>query len=165
MTGKGPADWPKPTTATTWRGRITKTIFWSLVTSYYDESASARFGNHAGLHSLVRTLRSAAGRLGNRSHDPIRSTRLEISRRRCGMIGRGSYVTLKVPNGDDYSLIIEIVDEPEPQTAIIRLAGGLSQGAVHVGGRTRRNSSGVSTISSPWMEPSVSDWMGAPSIR
>ena len=37
-----------------------------------------------------------------------------------------------MPNGGDYSLIVETVDEPDPQTATIRIAGGLSQGAVHV---------------------------------
>jgi O-glycosyl hydrolase len=44
----------------------------------------------------------------------------------------GGYVTLRSPNGTDYSTIIETVDATATQTLGVTVAGGLSTGTVHV---------------------------------
>ena len=44
----------------------------------------------------------------------------------------GSYVTLKSPNGSDWSSIIETMDATAAQTVTYNLSGGLSTGTVHV---------------------------------
>ena len=90
------------------------------------------------MYSLVWTLRSAARRLGDRSPTQFAQPGWKYLDGGCGLIGRGSYVALKSPKGNDYSLIIETVDDSKPQTATIRLAGGLSRGTVHVW-RTNQN--------------------------
>lgn len=49
-----------------------------------------------------------------------------------GNQSNGSYVTLKSPNGSDYSTVIETVDATGTQTLNVHVAGGLSTGQVHV---------------------------------
>ncbi len=44
----------------------------------------------------------------------------------------GSYVTLKSPNGPDWSSIIETMDATAAQTVTFNVTGGLSTGTVHV---------------------------------
>jgi O-glycosyl hydrolase len=44
----------------------------------------------------------------------------------------GGYVTLRSPNGKDYSTIVETVDATATQTLSVTVAGGLSTGTVHV---------------------------------
>ncbi len=54
----------------------------------------------------------------------------------CGYLGgvrtNGSYVTLKSPNGKDYSTIIETMDATTPQAINVAVVGGLSTDTVHV---------------------------------
>jgi hypothetical protein len=49
-----------------------------------------------------------------------------------GAESNGSYVTLKSPNGKDYSTILETTTATAAQTATFTVSGGLSAGAVHV---------------------------------
>jgi len=49
-----------------------------------------------------------------------------------GTRGDGSYVTLKSPNGSDWSSIIETMDATAAQTVTYNVSGGLSTGTVHV---------------------------------
>ncbi|MFG2847179.1 ricin-type beta-trefoil lectin domain protein [Kitasatospora sp. NPDC048296] len=49
-----------------------------------------------------------------------------------GARANGSYVTLKSPNGDDYSTVIETMDATAARTASFTVTGGLSAGRVHV---------------------------------
>jgi hypothetical protein len=49
-----------------------------------------------------------------------------------GKPGSGSYVTLKSPNGLDYSIIAETLDAHVLQTASFNVSGGLSNGVLHV---------------------------------
>lgn len=44
----------------------------------------------------------------------------------------GSYVTLKSPNGRDYSSVVETMDAKTDQTLAFKVGGGLSAGTVHV---------------------------------
>ena len=51
----------------------------------------------------------------------------------CGYLqGKGSYVTLKAPSSNDYSVIVETIDATEPQEVAFQITGGLSTGTVHV---------------------------------
>ncbi|WP_146088273.1 NPCBM/NEW2 domain-containing protein [Actinacidiphila yanglinensis] len=49
-----------------------------------------------------------------------------------GAESNGSYVTLKSPNGKDYSTVLETTTATAAQTATFTVQGGLSTGAVHV---------------------------------
>ncbi|SCD58706.1 O-Glycosyl hydrolase [Streptomyces sp. DvalAA-14] len=49
-----------------------------------------------------------------------------------GAESNGSYVTLKAPNGTDYSTVLESTTATAAQTATFHVQGGLSTGAVHV---------------------------------
>jgi glycosyl hydrolase family 59/ricin-type beta-trefoil lectin protein/glycosyl hydrolase family 59 (putative galactocerebrosidase) len=49
-----------------------------------------------------------------------------------GSKGNGSYVTLKSPNGTDWSSVIETMDASAAQTVTYNVTGGLSAGTVHV---------------------------------
>jgi hypothetical protein len=49
-----------------------------------------------------------------------------------GNRNNGSYVTLKSPNGRDYSTIVETIDATDTNTVSVRVTGGLSTGPVHV---------------------------------
>jgi Glycosyl hydrolase family 59/NPCBM/NEW2 domain len=49
-----------------------------------------------------------------------------------GSESNGSYVTLKSPNGKDYSTVLETTTATASQTADFTVKGGLSTGAVHV---------------------------------
>ncbi|MBM9434884.1 ricin-type beta-trefoil lectin domain protein [Streptomyces bryophytorum] len=49
-----------------------------------------------------------------------------------GAESNGSYVTLKSPNGSDYSTVLETTTATTAQTAAVHVQGGLSTGAVHV---------------------------------
>ena len=49
-----------------------------------------------------------------------------------GTESNGSYITLKSPDGSDYSTILETTTATAAQTATFTVSGGLSTGAVHV---------------------------------
>ncbi|HEY3870891.1 MAG TPA: RICIN domain-containing protein [Actinocrinis sp.] len=49
-----------------------------------------------------------------------------------GSESNGSYISLKSPNGSDYSTVIETTTATAAQTATFTVSGGLSTGAVHV---------------------------------
>ena len=61
-----------------------------------------------------------------------------------GSESNGSYVTLKSPNGTDYSTVLETTTATAAQTANFTVKGGLSTGAVHVWA-TDVNNPGAST--------------------
>lgn len=48
------------------------------------------------------------------------------------LAGQGSYVTLKAPNGSDYSMIVETAEATSQQTLTFTLTNGLSLGTIHV---------------------------------
>jgi hypothetical protein len=63
-----------------------------------------------------------------------------------GVDSNGSYVTLKSPNGTDWSTVAETTTATDPQIANFTVSGGLSAGVVHVW-RTLPSS----TSASDWM--------------
>ncbi|HEV2498275.1 MAG TPA: family 16 glycoside hydrolase [Terriglobia bacterium] len=116
--------------------RITGTEIWSPITSYYDNLPAPRSGlmtantPWSGQYDVDPTIWVTAhttqfAQPGWRYIDSA-----------CGLLGKdgngGSYVTLKSPDGQDYSVIIETVQATEPQQVSFHIAGGLSTGIVHV---------------------------------
>jgi hypothetical protein len=113
--------------------RITATEIWSPVTSYYDDLPAPRSGL-----MLANTPWSGHYEVNPTIWVTAQTTQFTQPGWRyidaaCGFLaGKGSYVTLRSPAGDDYSVIIETVQAQSPQRVAFRVTGGLSQGAVHV---------------------------------
>jgi len=115
-------------------GRMTKTIIWSLVTSYYDNlplpgsgviKANTPWSGHyevqPALWATAHTTQFA----------PPGWKYLDGAG--CGVLaGGGSYVTLKSPDSRDYSIIVETLDAQAKQQITFKIAGGLPGSALHV---------------------------------
>lgn len=119
--------------------RYTKTEPWAVITSYYDVLrapnsglmfAATPWSGHYRVQTTIWTTAHTTqfARPGWAYIDSA-----------CGRLqGKGSFVTLKSPNGKDYSVIVETIDAAGPQTARFEVAGGLSRGTVHVWRSTER---------------------------
>lgn len=114
-------------------GKVTKTETWSPVTSYYDNLAAPNSGlmyantpwsGHYNVQSAI-WVTAHTTQFAQPGWQYIDSA--------CGYLGgKGSYVTLKAPNSNDYSVIVETVDATEAQDVAFSITGGLSTGAIHV---------------------------------
>jgi hypothetical protein len=115
-------------------GQITKTEFWAPVTSYYDlpffkksglmlaqTPWSGNFSDTPGLWAVAHVTQFAqpGWRFIDSASGPIPG-------------GIGNYITLKAPNGTDYSSIWETKGAAGPQTVTITTMNGLSPGVIHV---------------------------------
>jgi galactosylceramidase len=115
-------------------GKMTKTVVWGLLTSYYDSCSwpdcgilhasypwSGHYYVHPALWATAHTTQFA---------EPGWKY---LDGGACGLLAPGgSYVTLKSANGKDYSVVVETFDAKQPQTVTVQLAGGLSLSDVHV---------------------------------
>jgi hypothetical protein len=114
-------------------GKVTKTETWSPVTSYYDNLAAPNSG-------LMYANTPWSGYYKVQSAIWVTAHTTQFAQpgwqyldSACGYLqGKGSYVSLKAPAGNDYSVIVETIDATEPQDVDMQVSGGLSQGAVHV---------------------------------
>ncbi|HUY13454.1 MAG TPA: galactosylceramidase [Terriglobia bacterium] len=114
-------------------GRFTKTEIWSPVTSYYDILAAPNSGlmyantPWSGHYQVQSTIWVTAhttqfAQPGWRYLDSA-----------CGSLsGKGTYVTLRSPSTDDYSMVLETIGAKEPQNVRIEISPGLSRRQVHV---------------------------------
>ncbi len=115
-------------------GKMTKTVIWSLVSSYYDvlplpdsgpmkakEPWSGHFEIQPALWAIAHTTQFI-------------QPGWQYLDSGCGLLAsEGSYVALRSPGGrGDYSIVIEAVDAKSPQTVSFRVTGGLAQKKVHV---------------------------------
>ena len=119
-------------------GRMTRIITWSLITGYYDilplpgsglmravEPWSGHFEIQPGIWAAAHTTQFA---------DPG-WTYIDSG---CGYIEPfGSYVTLRSPSGDDYSIVLETMDSPyitigTPHEVAFRLGAGFPDKPVHI---------------------------------
>ena len=122
-------------------GRMTKTVIWSLVTSYYDvlqlpnsgpmmakEPWSGHFELQPALWVVAHTCQFAQP--GWKYLDSA-----------CVLLpAGGSCVALRRPDaGGDFSLILETTDAKAPQTLQFRVTGGLSPKPLHVWRSVERN--------------------------
>jgi galactosylceramidase len=114
-------------------GKMTKTIIWSPVTSYYDNLPLPGSG----------VLRANAPWSGYYEVQPALWATAHTTQFAkpgwlyledgCGLLPGGSYVSLKSPTGNDLSIIVETIDADEPQALTFDLAGGLfEQALVHI---------------------------------
>src|ERR1019366_4263361 len=113
-------------------GRMTKTIIWSLITSYYENlplpnsgpmKANTPWSGHyevqPALWAIAHTTQFAQP--GWQYLDDA-----------CVLLEQGSVVALASPSRRDFSLIIETVDSQQPQTLRFQVAGGLPPKPLHV---------------------------------
>ena len=114
-------------------GRMTKTVIWSLVSSYYDilplpnsgpmkalEPWSGHYEVQPAIWAIAHTTQFAQP--GWKYLDSG-----------CGTLaGQGSYVTLRSVADRDWSVIAETIDARAPQTVVFQIGGGLRQGPLHV---------------------------------
>jgi len=121
-------------------GKMTKTEIWSPITSYYDNLAAPHSGlmyantPWSGYYNVQASIWVTAHttQFAQPGWQYIDSA--------CGYLkGKGSYVTLKAPSSQDYSIVVETIDARQPQEATFQITGGLSTGTVHVW-RTNANS-------------------------
>jgi O-glycosyl hydrolase len=115
-------------------GRMTAYLNWPLVSSM---PASLRFGTD-GLMMAPQPW-SGAYQVGKLLWTVAQTTQFtqpgwryidRASGYLGGSKGNGSYVTLKAPNGSDYSTVIETVDAAAAQPVTVTVRGGLSTGTV-----------------------------------
>ena len=114
-------------------GKVTKTETWSPVTSYYDNLAAPNSG-------LMYANTPWSGHYNVQPAIWVTAHTTQFAQpgwqyldNACGhLTGNGSYVTLKSPTSNDYSIIVETVDATEPQAVKFQTSGGLSTGTVHV---------------------------------
>lgn len=119
-------------------GRMTKTILWSLITSYYDNlplpnsglmKANQPWSGHYEVQPAIWATAHTTqfAQPGWRYIDAA-----------CALLpAGGSHVVLRSPQGD-LSLIVETMDAKTPQAVAFRLTGGLSAQRLHVWCTTQR---------------------------
>ena len=114
-------------------GAMTKTEIWSPITSYYDILANPNSGlmyantPWSGYYDVQSTIWVTAhttqfAQPGWQYLDASSGYLPE----------KGTYVTLRSPNGKDWSTVLETIDATHPQTVSFNLAGGLASGPVHI---------------------------------
>lgn len=115
------------------QGRITGNMFWSLVSAWY---ATLPIGDTGPL--LAEWPWSGFYRVGksiwvNAHTNQFAQPGWKYINNACGFLRSGaSYVTLKSPDGKNFSTIIEAVDAKESQTINFSVSGGLSTGKVQL---------------------------------
>jgi galactosylceramidase len=114
-------------------GRMTKTEIWSPITSYYDNLpapnsglmyANTPWSGHYDVESTIWVTAHTTQfvKPGWRYIDSA-----------CGYLpGSGTYVTLVSPSSPDYTVVVETIGATAPQQVRFELAGGVSQGSVHL---------------------------------
>jgi hypothetical protein len=111
-------------------GHITRTVIWSLITSYYDflpiPGSGLMYANTpwSGSYNVQPAIWATAHttQFAQPGWQYIDSA--------CGRLNGGTFATLK--KGSDYSIIIETSSTFASQNAAFHITGGLSTGAVHV---------------------------------
>jgi hypothetical protein len=114
-------------------GRMTKTIVWSPVTSYYDNLPLPGSGlmrantPWSGYYEVQPAVWAVA------HTTQFAQPGWVYLDNACRLLpGGGSVVALKAPDGRQWSAIVETMDAKEPQALAFRIAGGLATGPVHV---------------------------------
>jgi hypothetical protein len=114
-------------------GGFTKTEIWSPVTSYYDILAAPNSGlmyantPWSGYYNVQGAIWATAhttqfARPGWQYLDAASGT----------LPKQGSFVSLKSPDGKDWSVVAETIDAKRPQKVTLRPEGGLSLETIHV---------------------------------
>jgi O-glycosyl hydrolase len=114
-------------------GKMTKTETWSPVTSYYDNLAAPHSGLMYANTPWSGHYKAQAAIWVTAHTTQFAQPGWQYLDSACGYLaGNGSYITLKSPTGNDYSMVVETVDATAPQEAKFQISGGLSTDTVHV---------------------------------
>ncbi len=121
-------------------GRMTKTVIWSLITSYYDNlpipgsgpmKANTPWSGHYEVQPAVWAIAHTT---------QFVQPGWQYLDNSCGLLqGGGSYVSLREPGTSDWSMIIETIDAKSAQTLSVRVAGGLSTHKLNVWRTTEKS--------------------------
>ncbi len=114
-------------------GHFTKTEIWSPITSYYDILAAPNSG-------LMYANTPWSGHYNVQSAIWVTAHTTQFAQpgwmyldRSSGYLPQGgSYVTLKSPDGKNWSVVLETIDSKLPQHVTFKLTGGLSSSDVHI---------------------------------
>jgi O-glycosyl hydrolase len=115
------------------KGHFTATEIWSPITSYYDNLAAPNSG-------LMYANTPWSGHYDVQSAIWVTAHTTQFAQpgwkyldKSCGYLPeKGDYVTLKSPDGKDWSVVLQTIDAKRPQTVRFNVRGGLSAGTVHV---------------------------------
>jgi Glycosyl hydrolase family 59 len=114
-------------------GGFTKTEIWSPVTSYYDILAAPNSGlmyantPWSGYYNVQGAIWATA-----HTTQFVQPGWQYLDSSSGRMPEQGSYVTLKAPNGKDWSIVLETIDAKRSQELTFEIKGGLSGKTVHV---------------------------------
>ncbi len=113
-------------------GRMTKTIIWSLISSYYDILPLPGSG-------LMKANTPWSGYYDVQSGIWVTAHTTQFAQpgwkyldSGCVLVEGGSVVTLMSPTGKDYSVIIETMDAKIPQQIEFKIAGGVPENQLYV---------------------------------
>lgn len=118
-------------------GKVTNIITWSLITSYYDNLSLPNSGlmmaktPWSGYYEVQPAIWAAA----HTTQFTEPGWRYVDSG--CGFLKKGSYVTLKSPNNQDFSIIIETIDTTGNQSVTFELSDNFINKPLHVWETTR----------------------------
>ena len=114
-------------------GAMTKTEIWSPITSYYDILAAPNSGlmyantPWSGFYDIQPTIWVTAHttQFAQPGWHYLDSSSGNLPE-------KGTYVTLRSPNGKDWSTVLETIDAKQTQQVTFTIAGGLASGPVHI---------------------------------
>lgn len=115
------------------KGGFTATEIWSPITSYYGILAAP----HSGL-MIANTPWSGYYKVQGAIWATAHTTQFaqpgwQYLDQSCGYLPeKGNYVTLKSPNGRDWSVILQTIDAKHPQRVNFTIIEGLKDGPVHI---------------------------------
>src|ERR1700761_892606 len=114
-------------------GGFTKTEIWSPVTSYYDILAAPNSGlmyantPWSGYYNVQGTIWATA------HTTQFAQPGWQYLDSASGMLpGQGSFVSLKSPNGKDWSVVVETIHAKDPQKITLAVKNGLTPSTIHV---------------------------------
>jgi hypothetical protein len=114
-------------------GAMTKTEIWSPITSYYDILAAPNSGlmyantPWSGFYDIQPTIWVTAHttQFAQPGWHYLDSSSSNLP-------ATGTYVTLRSPNGKDWSTVLETIDATQTQQITFTIKGGLASGPVHI---------------------------------
>lgn len=114
-------------------GGFTKTEIWSPITSYYDILAAANSGLMYA-NTPWSGYFNVQGAIWATAHTTqFAQPGWQYLDAASGLLpGQGSFVSLKSPNGKDWSVVVETIDAKQPQKIKLGVKGDLSRATIHV---------------------------------
>lgn len=131
QSGAGPL--ARATTRSYIDARTTANIKWSMMAGFYSTVRTAGTGLMLAQQPWSGYYELGAGMWVDAHMSQFTEPGWRYIDSATGYLDSGaSYVTLRAPDTDDYSVVVETVDADGPTTIDVDVSGGLSQDAVHV---------------------------------